>query len=88
MEFSILPSVQDFQMAPSRVFPREDEGKGMETERGSPCLCSIREAPLGFTVCVGITLELYLGKRGRGILTTKKNNLDTTVVEHLLNLIH
>ena len=76
-------------MAPSRVFPREDEGKGMETERGSPCLCSIREAPLGFTVCVGITLELYLGKGGRGILTTKKNNnLDTTVVEHLLNLIH
>lgn len=59
-------------MAPSRVFPREDEGKGMGSERGSPCLHSIREAPLGFTVCVGVTLELYLGKRGRGILATEK----------------
>ena len=59
-------------MAPSRVFPGEDKGKGMETEKGSPCLRSIREAPLGFTVSAGVTLELYLVKRGRGILITKK----------------
>ena len=59
-------------MAPSRVFPREEDGKGMGTERGSPCLRSIREAPLGFTVCAGATVELYLGKGERGILTTKK----------------
>lgn len=59
-------------MAPSRVFLREDKGKVMETERGSPCLHSIREAPLGFTVSAGVTLELYLGKGGRRILTTKK----------------
>lgn len=59
-------------MAPSRVFPREDEGQGMGTERGSPCLRSVREAPLGFTVCAGVTLELYLGKGGEGIFTTKK----------------
>ena len=57
-------------MAPSRVFPREDEREW--GQRGSPCLRSIREAPLGFTVCAGATLELYLGKGERGILTTKK----------------
>lgn len=35
----------------------------MGTREIAFALLSIREAPLGFTLCAGIPLELYLGKK-------------------------
>lgn len=69
---------------------RDNKEREREQRKGVLALFS-REAPLRFTVCAGVPLEFYFKKeKGRGIPTKKKknrNNLDTTVAEHELNLI-